>query len=1223
MVVRMPVPLEGERERINRDMRESQRALELRKFFAPNAFSKPSRERDFNDSLNNDGALDAYAETVVWRLNGVHSMVRVMNVEEWFGCSMVPIPGGLCENTLGLDLKKEQYPCFVVNDLSEDERFAQLPVVDGTISSYRFYAGTPITTNHGVNIGSFFLFDDKIRPHGLLIHEKKFMHQQAANVMRHLETKREAAELRRVALMSQGIARFLERDSHDPVVSVTSSIPNPADQPSDSSNQSPETQVATVTNGELNSDSGKSDNEPESSTLDKIRATLDRAADILRESLELTAGGVVFLDTAFAFTDVDKTDPCANEITETGVTFQEVIEYKEHVQTNGHITLSQENDKLASLSKRTSRRSSERHQKSKVLAISASGSDLWDPNSQILATQTLQSLITSYPKGNIWYIDEEGYFSSLEQISKLEPTPSISPSGRRQSIDITKQRAEANMLSRVFRKARQIIFLPLWDAAGNRWYSGCFVWSQTAVPVFTVESELAYLSAFTNSLMAEISRLDAITSNKMKSDFISSISHEFRSPLHGILASAEFLRESEPNGTQLEFISTIQNCGGTLLDTINHVLDYSKINSFEKSKSQQGTISNELYQMTNLALLCEDIVNGMIAAKEYRGTGDASLPGSNGTTSQFGRSVAAGPQKQLEIILDIEHRDWEYNVQPGALRRVVMNIFGNAQKYTDSGFILVQLRMLKDPQSNTETASLRIRDSGRGMSSEYMERKLYHPFAQEDTFAPGVGLGLSIVWSIITQLGGKISIRSELGKGTDVEITLPVEKADQNVSHSRHSDLLKVVQEAEQCITTIRNRSAGKSVSFARKKSSAATQQDLIWDCIEKYCSEWFGFEIKTTGASILITDTVEDLDVIDDDLILVIHDQMLCPTKHSGTKRIYAVETICQPIGPFRLARSLLTLMDTYSLDREGKEETGRSDNSTQTPLGSPEERTILNGIIASDYGFEQPQEAPATSHINNSTEPNGIESFGHKQSGPDRPTWQYVEPESASKMTLTVPPARNLRQSRSVLSTTSTSLEIPIHPKPELTPPTSLHILAVDDNELNLQLIQRYLHKRKSDTIVTARNGVEAVEAVHKAGPENRFDVIFMDISMPQMNGFEATRLIRAYERSQDPVLTAELVSQVEISHGEEDELVAKRNTSLSVEVLVDVDEVTREPRRHNAYIVALTGLASRRDRDEADNSGLDDFLTKPISFGKIGELLVKLSEEKAHRGKGINGI
>jgi signal transduction histidine kinase len=77
-----------------------------------------------------------------------------------------------------------------------------------------------------------------------------------------------------------------------------------------------------------------------------------------------------------------------------------------------------------------------------------------------------------------------------------------------------------------------------------------------------------------------------------------------------------------------------------------------------------------------------------------------------------------------------------------------MNLFGNAQKYTTSGYIMVQLG-LKDYQYTNEKSSgilsLHIRDTGKGMSSEYMERKLYHPFAQEDTFAPGIGLGLSIV----------------------------------------------------------------------------------------------------------------------------------------------------------------------------------------------------------------------------------------------------------------------------------------------------------------------------------------------------------------------------------------------------------------------------------------------------------------------------------------------
>lgn len=78
-----------------------------------------------------------------------------------------------------------------------------------------------------------------------------------------------------------------------------------------------------------------------------------------------------------------------------------------------------------------------------------------------------------------------------------------------------------------------------------------------------------------------------------------------------------------------------------------------------------------------------------------------------------------------------------------------MNIVGNAQKYTESGYIMVQMRIQEKLHSRSESPEhilfLKIRDSGRGMSAEYMERKLYHPFAQEDSFSTGVGLGLSIV----------------------------------------------------------------------------------------------------------------------------------------------------------------------------------------------------------------------------------------------------------------------------------------------------------------------------------------------------------------------------------------------------------------------------------------------------------------------------------------------
>jgi CheY-like chemotaxis protein len=143
------------------------------------------------------------------------------------------------------------------------------------------------------------------------------------------------------------------------------------------------------------------------------------------------------------------------------------------------------------------------------------------------------------------------------------------------------------------------------------------------------------------------------------------------------------------------------------------------------------------------------------------------------------------------------------------------------------------------------------------------------------------------------------------------------------------------------------------------------------------------------------------------------------------------------------------------------------------------------------------------------------------------------------------------------------------------------ALRILAVDDNALNLKLLYRYLLKREGDIIVTAKNGVEAVDAVKSR--TKRFDVIFMDISMPEMDGFEATRFIRAYENM--------------------------RSLQLGEDEKVSMEKGKQEKR---AYIVALTGLASRRDRDLAEECGFDNFLTKPISFKRIGELLRGLSEK-----------
>ena len=128
--------------------------------------------------------------------------------------------------------------------------------------------------------------------------------------------------------------------------------------------------------------------------------------------------------------------------------------------------------------------------------------------------------------------------------------------------------AEATILLNHFPGVHQLLFVPLWDASRSRWLSGNFTWSTEPTRILSKQSELAFLTAFGNSVMAECSRLDTEIADQKKGDFIGSISHELRSPLHGILASAEFLGEEVTGAFAKGLVETIDSCGRTLLDTI-------------------------------------------------------------------------------------------------------------------------------------------------------------------------------------------------------------------------------------------------------------------------------------------------------------------------------------------------------------------------------------------------------------------------------------------------------------------------------------------------------------------------------------------------------------------------------------------------------------------------------------------------------------------------------
>lgn len=226
--------------------------------------------------------------------------------------------------------------------------------------------------------------------------------------MKHLQTKREAAERRRVALMSKGISDFLDRTTHRNAGTDISQALN---------QDAGEQDISTILSAEpyeTRSEAGQrepSSKAAEESTLDKIRVTLDEAADILRESLELVVGGVVFLDPTVGYSESEKTEAYGDISTDIGA---EVLE--QELAEKGSPSQLPINNLSGHLSSSTVRSAADKHKPAKVLSMSAAEIATWDSQSSVLDGKTLQTIINSYPNGNVWYIDDEGYFTSLEQM---------------------------------------------------------------------------------------------------------------------------------------------------------------------------------------------------------------------------------------------------------------------------------------------------------------------------------------------------------------------------------------------------------------------------------------------------------------------------------------------------------------------------------------------------------------------------------------------------------------------------------------------------------------------------------------------------------------------------------------------------------------------------------------------------------------------------------------
>jgi hypothetical protein len=184
-----------------------------------------------------------------------------------------------------------------------------------------------------------------------------------------------------------------------------------------------------------------------------------------------------------------------------------------------------------------------------------------------------------------------------------------------------------------------------------------------------------------------------------------------------------------------------------------------------------------------------------------------------------------------------------------------MNLASNAIKYTEAGFVRVQLSCKEFPSLDkdrpTSHVSLSITDSGRGISEEYLRHHLYTPFAQENDISSGTGLGLSIVHQIIKDVNGEIDVKSELRQGTSVMVDVTLEKQMQ-------SDQAKDPQ-YELAPENVRKYTKGRSVCLVgfdtypdikytapSVQSTDSTRMAYLKQSIAHLCSDWFEMTIAS-----------------------------------------------------------------------------------------------------------------------------------------------------------------------------------------------------------------------------------------------------------------------------------------------------------------------------------------------------------------------------------------